>query len=1510
MIASTKTTTTSQPANTIATASAKLLDPVIQVARHSQQDPSVLLAAIGIEPDSIGQAGARIPAASFSTLLKELAQRTENPRLALRIGEATQPRMLGSVGFLMSTATNLGQAYQLLNDYLPLLIEGLHLSLEQDEEQVTLVLDLADDTDRALVEWFMACLYNWTRWLTGKQVPLTQVDFAFAEPASPQQYEQFFAAEVSFNTDRNRLCFAAKYLDLSCLDANDEMQRLHQTFADQLLSAAGRDGALVAQIKSLIRNRLSNSGQAISRQQVADSLNLSLRTMQRKLDQQGTHFQALFDQTRKDLAMQLIQRGDRSFGEIAFQLGFSSLSAFQKAFKRWTGMAPGGYRRAQRPKTLTPYRSQPQVLADLITPTGLGEERFYPLALQLLELVLQWHQRGLKRLLLSPAHIGIVTDDLLDYQLTLVGPEPGDEPSLVEQLAYEAPEASLALPYAVDDRSELYQLGCLFYCLLHGQPPYIQTEPGALLQAHLQQSPLLDSKLSLPLTKIIDKLLAVPAEERYQSIAGLQSDLKQSQLACQQQQPLTNFEPGCGESPERIIGAERLVGREAEQQKLQQLLQNLHSNGHLLLIEGPTGSGKSCLIESLRSPLFLSQGALLKGRFKAAMADDIELFVHLARQRLRHKLALPQARRDIWAQRLLHQLGPHAALLQQLLPELSALFGQTLVAAEIDYSERRPLQIEALAKLFRANRDPLVIFIDDLHHAGTDGLNLLQRMIEQLEQQPLLLVISCDAAQVPAGSPIKQALQSYQYHRLSSRLSLGPLPRHATRQLLQSLFKRATPELTALADWLYQRTGGLPGALAEELDLLRQQHWLRYQPQQRCWQWQPEQLPSALDHELEKLLTDTLTELPAATLTLLQWAAVIGDQFELELLAQVRQDPLARVTIHLWPAQQAGLVQPQSQTQSQKQDDHLYSFSHPALRQQLLQQIASDDQAHIHWTIGDALQQRSNTSKQHQHQHQHQEQEKQEPTLLQRSVEHLNQAYQHQPQPQRQLQLARLNLEAGRSAATLGKLNSALNNYQQAYLLLDTTHDDLVAELLLDAAELAYRYCDRNNAMRWLTKLQQHQPAVADTQHWLPLALAISQLQQRCGSPQQSIQTLINALSELGIFLPRTTDTLIATLLQLLNDDPSALPTAALTAPPTDDQVRALLIQLQLLAESQLDPLLYQGSLVALAQLSSDRPTYPTYIALLQLELLDQTNAARRPFEPESASEEAHWLHAKLQHGARISPWIEPLQHSTAQLEALLIQARRCGQQSLADLCTLPLYNSLWLSGEPLNSLRQAVEAEQSQLDQSASPERHRLAGSATTLLRCLTDATADKAAQSQPHIPNCPWALTAHCALAYLLDNRIHWPILLAQAEAAQASLSGLYAQTQLLFFTTLMEIELALQGASNDPQVLIRLRRNQSQFQHWSTANPAGFDPQSALIDAEMKQLAGDSNEQTQMLYEHALQVAETANCAPLTALAFERFAVYCRRQQQPTMARLLRAEASKHYQAWGATAKLAQL
>ncbi|MFG1489668.1 AraC family transcriptional regulator ligand-binding domain-containing protein, partial [Oceanospirillum sp. HFRX-1_2] len=284
------------------------------------------------------------------------AKASDNPHISLRLAEATQPRMLGSTGFLISTSDTLGQALHILEEYLPILFESARLYLKRDAEtskNVKLILEL-EDPQQNVAEFFLACLLNWPRWLTGQQIPVQRVELAHPEVKDPARFRQLFAAEVVFNAPENAVILPDQYLTLPCTDANRELHQLHKAFADALLGKSQNRTALTAQVRHLIREQILTQGEAIRREEVARQLGLSLRTLQRKLGELDTNFQTLYDETRKELCFQLIRKGDLSFGEIAFQLGFSNQSAFQKAFKRWAGMPPSQYRQMQKRSERSP----------------------------------------------------------------------------------------------------------------------------------------------------------------------------------------------------------------------------------------------------------------------------------------------------------------------------------------------------------------------------------------------------------------------------------------------------------------------------------------------------------------------------------------------------------------------------------------------------------------------------------------------------------------------------------------------------------------------------------------------------------------------------------------------------------------------------------------------------------------------------------------------------------------------------------------------------------------------------------------------------------------------------------------------------------------------------------------------------------------------------------------------------------------------------------------------------
>ena len=202
------------------TASAKLLEPILQLAQlYPQNRESLkgslanndiqddvtsglknkaslqeqLLACAGLSIEDFTKPGAHFPTKNYANVLNKLIQISRTPHITLRLAEATQPRMLGSLGFLMSTAETLEQAYGVLEEYLSLLFETANLQLEPCDKGVWLTLKI-EENDACVVEYFLACLLNWPRGLTGRQIPVHSVELALPEPDNLQAYQQFFAA--------------------------------------------------------------------------------------------------------------------------------------------------------------------------------------------------------------------------------------------------------------------------------------------------------------------------------------------------------------------------------------------------------------------------------------------------------------------------------------------------------------------------------------------------------------------------------------------------------------------------------------------------------------------------------------------------------------------------------------------------------------------------------------------------------------------------------------------------------------------------------------------------------------------------------------------------------------------------------------------------------------------------------------------------------------------------------------------------------------------------------------------------------------------------------------------------------------------------------------------------------------------------------------------------------------------------------------------------------------------
>ena len=154
--------------------------------------------------------------------------------------------------------------------------------------------------------------------------------------------EDFFGCPVHFGTDRDALMVSRDSLEIPNRLGDDSVSRFFDSHLDKELQALDQEPQLATRVRAQVSQRLSQGVPTIS--EVARSIGMSGRTLQRRLGDEGVTFQDTVDAARRELAERLLRVTDYSLAEVAFLTGFSEQSAFTRAFKRWAGQTPRSFR--------------------------------------------------------------------------------------------------------------------------------------------------------------------------------------------------------------------------------------------------------------------------------------------------------------------------------------------------------------------------------------------------------------------------------------------------------------------------------------------------------------------------------------------------------------------------------------------------------------------------------------------------------------------------------------------------------------------------------------------------------------------------------------------------------------------------------------------------------------------------------------------------------------------------------------------------------------------------------------------------------------------------------------------------------------------------------------------------------------------------------------------------------------------------------------------------------------
>src|SRR6478672_3056281 len=265
----------------------------------------------------------------------------------------------------------------------------------------------------------------------------------------------------------------------------------------------------------------------------------------------------------------------------------------------------------------------------------LEVSHFLRIAIPLVGALGRVHERGLIHKDIKPANIlvdaasggvwltgfGIASRLLREHQ----GPAPPEV--IAGTLAYMAPEQTGRMNRSVDSRSDLYALGVTLYEMLTGALPFIAADPLEWVHCHIARQPVPPDErvasIPRPLTAIVVKLLAKTAEERYQTAAGVEADLRRCLAECESHGHIDPFPLGAYDISDRLLIPERLYGRESEIGTLLASFDRVVTNGtpELVLVSGYAGIGKSSVVNELHKALVPQRGLFASGKFDQYKRD-------------------------------------------------------------------------------------------------------------------------------------------------------------------------------------------------------------------------------------------------------------------------------------------------------------------------------------------------------------------------------------------------------------------------------------------------------------------------------------------------------------------------------------------------------------------------------------------------------------------------------------------------------------------------------------------------------------------------------------------------------------------------------------------------------------------------------------------------------------------------------------------------------------------------
>jgi len=704
------------------------------------------------------------------------------------------------------------------------------------------------------------------------------------------------------------------------------------------------------------------------------------------------------------------------------------------------------------------------------TPMEIGQ--FLRVAIGLSAAVRHLHGRGLIHKDLKPASIMIEPSTgqvrLMGFGIASRLPrerQSAESPEFIAgTLAYMAPEQTGRMNRSIDSRSDLYALGVTLYEMLTGTLPFTASDAMEWVHCHIAKQPLppAERRKDVPrsVSGIITKLLAKTAEERYQTAAGLESDLHRCLAEWEREHRIGEFPLGEHDTPDRLLIPEKLYGRQREVETLLASFDRVVKRGtpELVLVSGYSGIGKSSVVNELHKVLVPPRGLFASGKFDQYKRDiPYSTLAQAFQSLIRALLTKTEAELNSWRETLRETLEPNGQLIVDLVPELKLILGEQppVPALEPQDAQRRfQMVFGRFISVFARPEHPLALFLDDLQWLDPATLDLLEDLLTRSDLQHLMLIGAYRDNEVDAMHPLVRKLEAIKNAGATiEEITLAPLASEHLAQLIADALRCEAERAAPLAQLVHEKSGGNPFFALQFMSALVEEGLLTFDHEAARWSWDLNRIhaKSYTDNVVD-LMIGKLTRLPVETQAALQHLACLGNVAEITVLSIIHRTSEEEMHSDLWEAVRLELI---------VRLEGVYRFVHDRVQEAAYSLIPAEQRAAAHLRIGRLLAA-------------HTPPEKREEAIFE-IVNQLNRGADLITARDEREQLAELNLTAGKRAKASTAYASALTYLIAGAALLEKDswerRHDLTFALELNRAECEFLTGARAEAEQRLAAL-------------------------------------------------------------------------------------------------------------------------------------------------------------------------------------------------------------------------------------------------------------------------------------------------------------------------------------------------------------------------------------------------------------------------------------------------------